>query len=84
MKDTIKSEEIVLEMAEKCSVRDVLAQLYRIHGNHFREIYDPKTKRLMNDVQVLLNGRTIMYLDGLGTPVNDGDTVFLLLPMAGG
>jgi molybdopterin converting factor small subunit len=82
--DTIKSKEIVLEMAEKCSVRDVLAQLYRIHANHFREIYDPKTKRLMNNVQVLLNGRMIMYLDGLDTPVNDGDTVFLLLPMAGG
>jgi len=84
LREIIKSEEIVLERVERCSVSDVLTQLYRIHGNHFKEIYDPATKRLLGNVQVLLNGRMIMYLNGLETPVDNGDTVSLLLPMAGG
>ena len=35
-------------------------------------------------VGIFLNGRSIRQLDGLGTPVSDGDEIRLTPPIAGG
>jgi molybdopterin synthase sulfur carrier subunit len=35
-------------------------------------------------ITVLLNGRSIEYLQGLGTPVTDDDTLSLFPPVGGG
>ncbi len=36
------------------------------------------------DLAVLVNGRNIALLDGVGTPLHDGDEVVILPPTAGG
>ena len=83
LSEVIKNREIELE--EECTIRDVLIELHRIYGDDIRKkIYDPATDRVVNSVKVLLNGRMIIYLDGLETSVHNGDTVFFMSPMAGG
>lgn len=39
---------------------------------------------LRGDITVLVNGRNIAFLAGLGTPVQGGDVVSIIPPMAGG
>ncbi|MCD6264187.1 MoaD/ThiS family protein [Candidatus Bathyarchaeota archaeon] len=40
--------------------------------------------RVAEEVAILLNGRNIHLLEGMRTRIRDGDTVYLLLPFAGG
>jgi len=54
-----------------CADRPGLAQ--RVLGDDGRQL-----------VGIFLNGRSIRQLDGLGTPVGDGDEIRLTPPIAGG
>jgi len=40
--------------------------------------------RLTGYVTILLNGRSVAYLDGLESPVTDADTLALFPPVGGG
>jgi len=40
--------------------------------------------RIAHDTAILINGKSIHLLQGFRTPLNEGDSVYLLLPFAGG
>ena len=58
--------------ADGATVREVLEGLYAQHGE------------LRRFVNVYLEGEDIRFLDGLATPVSDGDEVTILPAVAGG
>lgn len=47
-------------------------------------LYNPDTKTLRDFILVLVNGRNIMFLDGLKTKLKEGDVVAISPPIAGG
>jgi MoaD family protein len=65
------------------TVRDVLAGLYERHGELRNRISD-EDGSLRRFVNVYVDGEDIRFLDGLATPVGDGEELTILPAVAGG
>jgi MoaD family protein len=65
------------------TVGEVLESLYAEHGE-LRERIAGEDGELRRFVNVYLKGEDIRFLDGLQTPVADGDEVTILPAVAGG
>ena len=69
--------------AEGGTVGEVLEALYSRHGE-LRDRMAGEDGELRRFVNVYLKGEDIRFLDGLATPVADGDEVTILPAVAGG
>ena len=69
--------------ADGTTVGEVLEALYRRHGE-LRDRISGEDGDLRRFVNVYLKGEDIRFLDGLATPVSDGDEVTILPAVAGG
>ena len=69
--------------ADGGTVGEVLEGLYTQHGE-LRERIAGEDGELRRFVNVYLKGEDIRFLDGLATPVADGDEVTILPAVAGG
>ena len=69
--------------ADGATVGEVLDALYAQHGG-LRERIAGDDGVLRRFVNVYLKGEDIRFLDGLATPVSDGDEVTILPAVAGG
>jgi sulfur-carrier protein len=65
------------------TVGEVLEALYEEHGE-LRERLSGDEGGLRRFVNVYLGGEDIRFLDGLETPISDGDEVTILPAVAGG
>ena len=68
---------------EGATVAEVLESVYAEHGE-LRERIAGDDGELRRFVNVYLKGEDIRFLDGLATPVSDGDEVTILPAVAGG
>ena len=66
------------------TVRTVLEALIAAHDGLRSRLFDPKTGDLLSYLFVEMNGRDIRALQGLETPVQNGDALSVLIPVAGG
>lgn len=76
-----KSVELAIESGQ--SISSVLDEL--IH--HFPAMHDElftEEKKLKPLVHVFINGRNIIHLEGLTTPIKETDQIALFPPVAGG
>ncbi|MGB9628134.1 MAG: MoaD family protein [Thermodesulfobacteriota bacterium] len=65
-------------------VKDVLEELIQRYGKKVREaLYDPQGN-FDSMIQVSLNGKTILSPDQHDTPLKEGDSLLLMLLLAGG
>ncbi|MDI6892933.1 MAG: MoaD/ThiS family protein [Actinomycetota bacterium] len=72
-------------MPNVSSVRGLLDELVREFGQRLSDLlYDPQTGELRDTVIILVNGRAITLMEGLGTWLEDGDTVAIFPPVSGG
>ena len=69
--------------AEGSSVGEVLRSLASQHPETERQLFG-EGGELNRYVNVYLNDEDVRVLDGLDTPVGDGDTLVILPAMAGG
>ena len=65
------------------TVKEVLAGLYARHGE-LRERMSDEDGSLRRFVNVYVAGEDIRFLDGLATPVADGEELTILPAVAGG
>jgi molybdopterin synthase sulfur carrier subunit len=81
----VLGSEVELEVHEDMTVGDLLDELVKKYGDEFkRQIFDSEIGKLRSYVRILLNGRDIDFLNGLGTKLNNGDVLALFPPIAGG
>jgi molybdopterin synthase sulfur carrier subunit len=75
---------VPLDVAPGATVRTVLEALVAAYDGLQGRLFDAQTGGLMNYLFVEMNGRDIRSLQGLETPVRDGDALAILIPVAGG
>ena len=73
-----------LELPERSSVHSLLNMVAARYGGELREYLLTDEGGLHSHVVVILNGRGVGVLDGLDTPLNDGDRVAILPSIGGG
>ena len=80
------SEEIILEakIEESKTVRELLSQLAARYPRFEQTVFDIEAQKLTEKASLFLNGRHLELLNGLETKLNDGDTLTLVPPIAGG
>ncbi len=79
----VMDREIRMDFPAGATVRSLLAALTgRYKGLEGLLFSAPETLR--DFVNILQNGRNIHFLAGLDTPLEDGDTIALFPPAAGG
>jgi molybdopterin synthase sulfur carrier subunit len=66
------------------TVRTALEALVAAHDGLQGRLFDPSTGDLLSYLFVELNGRDVRALQGLQTPVTEGDALSVMLPVAGG
>jgi len=69
---------------EAASVAELLNQLVHLYGPEFKTYLLDDASRLKPGVSILVNGRHILYLQGLATPLTPEDQVTFIPPAAGG
>ena len=75
---------VQLTVGPGASVRTVLESLVAAHGGLQGKLFDARTGDLLAYLFVELNGRDVRALNGLQTPVAEGDSLSVMLPVAGG
>ncbi|MFX0013728.1 MAG: ubiquitin-like small modifier protein 1 [Promethearchaeota archaeon] len=82
-KKITNAREIEIELEEKATVFQLLEALFNQHQSLREKIFDDYNE-LRDWIQILRNGRSIKYLDGIKTHLNDGDVIAVFPPVAGG
>ncbi len=83
LRELLGQARLQAPIAEMATVGDVLDALVAAHPALEGKLWDAQ-RNLTGYVTVLLNGRSIEYLKGLATPVDDADVLALFPPVGGG
>jgi MoaD family protein len=75
--------QTVFEIDDGATVADLLAVLTGLHPGFAGDIFSAPGV-LKEYVNILLNGRNVYFLQGLSTPLREGDLVALFPPAGGG
>ncbi|MHA2100378.1 MAG: MoaD/ThiS family protein [Candidatus Kariarchaeaceae archaeon] len=74
-------KEIKEELTGNCTVKTILNRLAGNYGKDFKEIIDPKTQQISNDILVMLNGKSLRSTD---TRLENNDIIMISVAVAGG
>ncbi len=66
------------------TINDLLNQLCEERGTKFYHALFDEEGKLHRYIKLLINGRGIHLLQGLDTPLSDGDIIAVFPPVAGG
>jgi len=82
---TNKREETLILSSSETTVSMVLKLLSEKYGKPFDDyVFDAKTGQVKGFLQFLINGKSTLTLNGLETPLKDGDVLAILPPVGGG
>jgi len=73
--------EIIQEVNNGYTLRDLLGMLAKNYGRDFKDIVDPETGEISTEVWVLVNGKSVRKTD---IALNDDDVVYIGVPIGGG
>ncbi len=83
LRELVGSSAIDLQIPEATDVRRVLQRAGAEYPKLGNKLWDGNGQ-LNRSIQVLVNGRSILFMSGLETPVQPGDKVDLFPPVGGG
>jgi len=83
LRSVVGDKEIDLPTSAKSSARSVLERLLVAYPGLEKKLLR-EGDTLQGGVQIMVNGRSIQFLDGLDTPLEDSDQLALFPPIGGG
>ncbi len=83
LRDIVGRKDLTIPFERPQTVRELLQSIGGVHPALCREIMG-EDGELTGLVHILVDGRNIMWLQGLDTPVDDDDEIVLVPPSAGG
>ena len=83
LRDLLGTSRFTIDLATPTPARQILTRLTGDYPPLAEKLFDADSG-LSGYVTVLLNGRSLAYLDGLDTLVEDADKLSLFPPVGGG
>jgi len=83
LRDAVGIKEVVISIENGQTVRDMIEVIGSVNGTLRKKIIE-ENGELTGLVHILVNGRNIMWLQGLDTILTENDEIILLPPTAGG
>ncbi|MEJ2736209.1 MAG: MoaD/ThiS family protein [Anaerolineae bacterium] len=83
LRQLISAKQVEMEVRSGDTVRDALVRLAGDHGVLGERILDQEGN-LQKAINVLVNGRSIHFLDGLDTTIQEGDELAIFPAVGGG
>ena len=84
LREVLGGARFDMPLPEPTTAGVVLAELAAEHPALAPKLWDENGELKSGYVTVLLNGRSIAFLQGLATPISDFDTLSLFPPVGGG
>ena len=85
IKDVVGQRLTEIELPFGATVEDFLKYLRERWGDELTSrLFHPDHVTLLPYVRIMVNGQTIEFLEGMLTPLKDGDEVLILPPASGG
>lgn len=84
LREIVGEKVIDMELPERSTVIDLANSMARKYGRAFSKYAFDEKHQIQEFLNFLVNGKNIKYLDGLKTTLNDGDSITILPPAAGG
>lgn len=75
--------EFSFQSQKNPNLEDLLNRLTEGYPEIEEKLYD-SNKNLRSEVSIMINGRNISYLQGLDTPLENGDRIVIFPPVGGG
>ena len=74
-----------IDLPHGSTVEDFLAYMKERWGDQLSaRLFDPDSGAVLPYVRIMVNGQTIQHLEGMETPLKEGDEVLILPPASGG
>ncbi len=74
-----------IDLLQGSTVQDFLSYMRERWGNQLStHLFDPDSGAVLGYVRIMVNGQAIEFLQGLETPLKEGDEVLILPPVSGG
>jgi MoaD family protein len=85
IRNMLGKQEEEFELEEKTTLGDLLNMLSEKYGEPFKkEVYEPGLQDLKYGYGVIINGILMARLQGLKTPLKEGDRIILTTLISGG
>ncbi|MFB6282219.1 MAG: ubiquitin-like small modifier protein 1 [Haloferacaceae archaeon] len=81
-REAVGSKTVTRDLDDGATVGDVLADLEADYEGLAGQLLE--NGDLRPQINVLRNGREVLHMEGTETPVEDGDTIAVFPPVAGG
>jgi len=85
IKDAIGQRLTEVDLPLGSSVADLIVYMKEKWGDKLStRLFNPTDGDILPYVRIMVNGQTINYLQGMETPLKEGDEVLVLPPVSGG
>jgi len=85
IKDVVGQRLTEIELPDGSTIEVFLTHIRERWGDELSSrLFDLDSGALLPYVRVMVNGQTIEFLEGMETPLKDGDEVLILPPASGG
>ena len=85
IKDVIGQRLTEIELPQGSTIKGCLTYLKERWGDELSaRLFHPDSVEVLPYVRIMVNGQSITFLEGMETPLKDGDEVLILPPASGG
>ena len=84
LKKIVGQREFEVPLPPESTVRDLISWMVKTWGDKLSlHLFSPGTDQILPHIRLMVNGRSIEFLNGMETMLQDGDE-FLMLPLVAG
>jgi molybdopterin synthase sulfur carrier subunit len=85
IKEVIGQRLTEIELPNGSTIDDFLSYLRERWGDELSiRLFNPDSGAVLPYVRIMVNGQTIEFLEGMATPLKEGDEILILPPASGG